>query len=97
MISKVRKPIKTLTEDEWIRACAHFGSCATCGASSIDARGMFIPFKFGGRYAAWNIIPLCDKCATAIKFQHNPFIRYKPNIIDPIVGYLRPILEEAIK
>jgi len=97
MISKVRKPIKTLTEDEWIRACMHFGSCATCESSSIDARGMFIPFKFGGRYAAWNIIPICDKCATALKFQHNPFIRYESGILDPIVEYLHPILEEAIK
>ena len=70
----------TLTEDEWMEACRHFGGCALCGADSIDARGYFIRFEDGGNYNACNVIPLCDKCATALKYQSNPFRQMNPYI-----------------
>ena len=36
---------------------------------------MFIDFKDGGRYAAWNIVPSCEECALAGKVLRNPFAR----------------------
>lgn len=72
-LEKIAKaPSKTLTEEEWLEACRHFGGCAYCGKPHIDARSMFISFKDGGRYCAWNVIPACEKCETALKGS-NPF------------------------
>jgi len=68
-------PSPALTEEQWMEACKHFGGCAYCGEASIDARSMFIPFKDGGRYCAWNIIPSCEKCETGRKEIPNPFLR----------------------
>lgn len=72
-IAKIPTPYKTLTEDQWLDACKHFGGCAYCGAEQIDARAMFISFKRGGRYCSWNIIPACERCATMSKQIENPF------------------------
>lgn len=74
-ISKLPYPFKTLTEDDWMNACKHFGGCAYCGDDNIDARSMFIHFKDGGRYCTWNVIPACEKCETARKSTLNPFLR----------------------
>ena len=74
-------PYSTLTEDQWLEACKHFGGCAYCGSSDIDARSMFIPFKEGGRYCAWNIIPACEKCETARKATPNPFLRMDEGLL----------------
>lgn len=71
-IANIPYPYSTLTEAEWLNACKHFGGCAYCGKPDIDARSMFIQFKDGGRYCAWNIVPACEKCETALK-QTNPF------------------------
>lgn len=109
-ISKVKTPYKTLTEDQWLEACKHFGGCAMCNSDNIDARGFFIPFKEGGQYCNWNVIPLCDKCATRLRVQVNPFIKYHTTLnkrlkstqanadalLDRIVNYLQPRLEEAM-
>ena len=95
MISKVPTTLKTLTDEEWIAACLHFGKCAVCSNESIDARAFFVAFAFGGRYAAWNVIPVCEKCATALRRRHNPFIKYE-EAAPKIVDYLRPILERTI-
>jgi len=95
MIARVPQPLRTLTEDEWIAACLHFGKCAVCDNESIDARAFFVAFAFGGRYAAWNVIPVCEKCATALRRRHNPFIKYE-EAAPKIVDYLRPILERTI-
>ena len=73
LIKKIPTPYKTLTEDEWLEACAHFGGCAYCGDEQIDARAMFIQFKKGGRYCAWNVVPMCDKCAKIHGTLTNPF------------------------
>lgn len=74
-IKQIPVPYTTLTEDEWLEACKHFGGCAYCGRPEIEARSMFIPFKLGGRYCAWNIIPACERCETSIKLTENPFKR----------------------
>lgn len=70
----------SLTEEEWMEACRYFGGCALCGSDSIDARGYFIRFEDGGNYTACNVIPLCDKCATDLKHQSNPFRQMNPII-----------------
>jgi hypothetical protein len=109
MISKVPKPPKTLTDEEWIAACLHFGKCAVCDNESIDARAFFVAFAFGGRYAAWNVIPVCEKCALEFRQNQNPFIRYNSRLhydlkrglgttnLNGIVDYLKPILEQVIE
>ena len=99
----------TLTEDEWMKACMHFGGCAFCGAASIDTRQYFIKFKEGGKYNACNIVPACDLCATDLKKNPNPF-RYMDKQLNEsksiyrgqnrerlkrIVDYLQCIIEEA--
>ena len=103
LFAAVPTPLRTLTEEDWVAACKHFGKCALCGIESIDARGMFIPFDLGGRYTAWNIIPICDKCATKLKLQPNPFVRNDPHLYPTpvptkaIEEYLMPILERTIR
>ena len=78
LIEQVPKPIKTLTEKQWLDTCSYFKKCAYCSNEAITARSFFISFKLGGRYAAWNIIPVCDKCALQNKRQQNPWIKYNP-------------------
>ena len=96
MVAKVPTPLKTLTQDEWISACIHFGKCAVCRNESVDARSFFIHYSLGGRYAAWNVIPVCEKCAIALRRQQNPFISY-PDSVPTIVAYLKPILERTVQ
>lgn len=74
-IKDIQQPYKTLTEEQWLDVCKHFDGCAYCGSSEIASRSMFIPFKLGGRYCAWNIIPACERCETALKLIDNPFNR----------------------
>ena len=88
--------LKTLTQDEWIAACSYFNKCAVCHKDEIDTRVFFITFSFGGRYAAWNVIPACEKCATALRRRQNPFITMDPKAVEEIVAYLQPILERTI-
>lgn len=95
LIAKVPPPLKTLTQDDWIKACRYFGKCAICEDESIDARAFFVAFSFGGRYANWNVIPVCEKCAVTLRRKQNPFIRYE-DAAPRIVKYLRPILERTI-
>lgn len=74
-IAELPYPSPALTEEQWMEACKHFGGCAYCGGTDIDARSMFIQFRDGGRYCAWNIIPACERCETARKDVPNPFLR----------------------
>lgn len=73
-VSKIQKPYTTLTEDQWLEACKYFKGCAYCGKPDIDARSMFIPFKHGGRYCNWNIIPSCESCENINTSSENPFL-----------------------
>lgn len=79
-ISAIPKSSPTLTEEQWMEACRHFGGCAYCGDMNIDSRSMFIRFKDGGRYCAWNIIPACERCETLRKVIPNPFLRMDQKI-----------------
>lgn len=88
----------TLTEDEWLECCNYFGGCALCNSDQIDARGYFIRFEDGGKYNACNVIPICDKCATAIKYQSNPFRQMNPTINRNLAtsrGYSKEKLEKV--
>lgn len=96
MIAKVPKPIRTLVQDEWIRTCIHFEKCAVCKNESIDARAFFIHFSLGGRYAEWNVIPVCERCAITLRRPQNPFVSYPDNVMT-VVKYLKPILERAVQ
>lgn len=110
-IAKIEKPYKYLTEDEWLEACRHFDKCAICSTNEVAARGMFIQPQDGGAYCNWNVIPICEVCATEAKIQRNPWRRMLMSVRNPstnntgkvrrkelnnIVAYLQPKLEEAI-
>lgn len=73
LIAAVPTPYTMLTEQEWIKACKYFGKCAICTEDEISTRQFFVPFSSGGRYTAWNIIPVCDLCATEKRRTPNPF------------------------
>lgn len=77
-LSKIKT--HTLTEAEWLETCSYFKGCALCDDEHITTRGYFIRFEDGGKYNACNVIPLCDKCATEIKYQSNPFRQMNPNL-----------------
>lgn len=72
-IAKIPKTYHALSEEQWMRACRHFNGCAQCGDENIEARGFFIQFSEGGRYCDWNILPMCQRCASELKKQVNPF------------------------
>lgn len=72
-VRAVPKDYPTLTEEQWLAACRHFDGCARCHNSTIDSRGFFIGAKLGGRYCDWNVIPLCEKCATNWNLSLNIF------------------------
>lgn len=80
-ISNIPQPYKTLTEDEWLEACKHFGGCAYCGDANIDSRSMFISFKTGGRYCAWNILPACEKCETLRRSESEHYFLRMDNML----------------
>lgn len=88
-------PTKTLTEQEWLETCTHFGKCAYCANEHIDARAFFIAHAIGGKYTVWNIIPVCEQCALKHREAANPFISLKKEILEPIVEYLSSRIEEA--
>ena len=95
-IAKVPKTYPTLTEDQWLKACKYFGGCAFCGAESIDSRGYFVPFSEGGRYCDWNMLPLCERCATATRLQPNAFASgCRPKRLVEIINYLEDKLNAA--
>lgn len=101
-ISKIPKPYKFLTEKEWYQTCSYFNGCALCGADEISTRAFFIPFKDGGRYCAWNVIPLCEECTTrSAKAKVSPFsLRpnkyYNPERIKIISDYLSTKFKEIL-
>lgn len=64
---KVPKEYTLLTEEEWLSACSYFNKCPICNAGTIDTKMYFIPFRDGGKYTAWNILPVCEKCAVGIR------------------------------
>lgn len=51
----------------------YFDGCARCHSKDIDARGFFVGAKLGGRYCDWNVIPLCEKCASNWDLEQSMF------------------------
>ena len=95
-IAKIPKNYPTLTEAQWLQACAHFDGCACCGSESVDARGYFVPFRDGGRYCDWNIIPMCERCATATRLNGSMFAQgCRPARLVGILNYLEDKLNAA--
>lgn len=96
-IRSIPKSYPTLTEVQWLEAVKFFGRCALCESESVDARGYFVPFKLGGRYCDWNVVPLCEKCAMKVKTNPNYFQSYpRPVGLDKIIEYLEVRLDAAI-
>lgn len=96
-IKKVPKTYPTLTNEQWLEAVRHFNGCALCKSSSIDTRAYFIPFKDGGRYCDWNIIPICEECATENRRNPNHFMWTRPVGLIDVINYLEVRLNGAIK
>ena len=105
-IAKVPTTYPTLTEEQWLEVCRHFGGCAICGDIDISARAFFIPFKDGGRYCDWNIIPMCEACSikwqtfSAVKHMNTPFSNYLQRdngkqVLKNIQDYLEVKLDAA--
>lgn len=107
-VKQVPKGYPTLTEAQWLEACMYFDGCARCHNKDIDARGFFVGAKLGGRYCNWNVIPLCEKCASNWDLEQSMF-RYaerrdhKYNTTEyrecmaKIVDYLGGKLDDAIR
>lgn len=107
-VKAVPKTYPTLTEDQWLAACRHFDGCARCHSDTVDTRGFFISATLGGRYCDWNIIPLCERCATRWNLDKSVFayITRRDNFertteyrecLENIVEYLEVKLDAAIK
>lgn len=101
-IALIPKSYPTLTEAEWLKTVKFFDGCAFCESESIDTRQYFIPFKSGGRYCDWNIIPMCGKCVQNIgcssNYNYNWFLKAnRPPGLDKTVKYLEEKINAAIE
>lgn len=107
-IKSVPSNYPTLTEKQWLEACEFFNGCARCGDKVIDTRGFFVGAELGGRYCDWNIIPLCERCASRWNLSRNAFITaekadYREHCSDyreclaKIINYLGGKLDGASK
>lgn len=94
-IASVPKNYPTLTEAQWLEAVKHFNGCALCKSESVDTRGYFVPFNRGGRYCDWNVIPICESCATEVRINPNYFVRRRPEGLVDIINYLEDRLNAA--
>lgn len=63
-LEEANKLCGPLSEDDWLKAVAHFNGCAYCGSDDVSTRGLFVSRKNNGRYNKCNIIPVCEKCST---------------------------------
>lgn len=101
-------PFKLMSESEWLETCSYFNGCAICGEEHIETREFFIRFQDGGRYAPWNMIPMCGKCATYGCVTGNPFIWAEHSLLndksrrltaerkDKILDYFTSQLEKVL-
>lgn len=92
------QPPSPLTEDEWYETCCHFNGCAVCGKPQIDIRSMFVGTTNGGKYAKWNVIPLCDSCTywLRLKGKDNPFKVFGSPLSAAALPLLAKQYEEAM-
>lgn len=95
-VKRIPADYPRLTEAQWLAAVKHFNGCALCQSETVDTRWYFIPFKEGGRYCDWNIIPVCDKCAVKIRITPNYFLYERPAGLIKILDYLEDKVNGAI-
>lgn len=96
-VRSVPKNYPTLTEEQWLAACRHFDGCARCHSDNVDTRGFFISAALGGRYCDWNIIPLCERCASRWNLDKSVFVYvYNRDHVERTDEY-RECLENIIK
>lgn len=62
---------KRMTENTWYKAVKHFGGCFLCD-NDADIRWLLIRPKFGGKYSATNVLPLCSHCHETVNTFDNP-------------------------
>lgn len=62
-----------MSPSDWNATVAYFNGCAFCGDPVVTTRIPFVDMTDGGYYAEWNILPVCDSCATFRKKYRNPF------------------------
>lgn len=107
-VNAVPKNYPTLSEKQWLEACMFFDGCARCHSKDIDARGFFVGPALGGRYCDWNIIPLCERCASRWNLTKNVFIHAETadhisrksehrECLEKIIQYLGGKLDAATK
>ena len=102
-INSLPQPYENLTQKQWLAACAYFNKCALCSETEIDTRGFFIPFKYGGKYCNWNIIPVCESCSRIWRMHWNPWYRvdttylagkWDRKYLNKVVVYLQERMDE---
>ena len=64
---------KPMSEEQWLKTCSYFEGCAICGNEHIESRKFFLQFEHGGKYAVWNILPMCWDCGKHTAKLTNPF------------------------
>ena len=80
---------KVLTEEQWLQTCSYFNGCAFCDETHIETREFLVGFQHGGRYAPWNMLPVCGNCSIRTRTAENPFIW-----MDKFIGSRRDISDE---
>lgn len=99
-IKLIPKNYPTLTEEQWLKTVKHFNGCAMCGSEEVDTRQYFIPFKNGGRYCDWNVIPVCTNCAIKNNryTEFNYFLKEpRPVGLTKTIEYLEEKINEALR
>ena len=112
-IKTIPQPYSPMSEEDWLRTCRFFDGCAICSSKHIDARYLFVPTKDGGRYCAWNTIPVCNVCLKLLRNttldpfksimdmhkNYNGLVRFsdKRDVVNKIKGYLYKELEKTKK
>lgn len=86
-----------LTEDQWLQTVSYFRGCAICDDEHVEARTFLLPFQKGGRYAPWNMLPMCGKCARYSRRMSNPFTWLRNSYVAKTLGLTterRKMIEE---
>jgi hypothetical protein len=71
---KLSIQFKPMTEEQWLETCRYFNGCAICGSEHIETRQFFVPFEEGGKYAIYNMFPMCGECSKHVRITANPFL-----------------------
>lgn len=97
-------PSRPCRESDWLEVCAHFNGCAFCGSPDIDHQHLFVSPRYGGKYYAYNVVPICRTCFTDMRkgSKLNPIAAYMdiPCVdeekLDSIMAYLETKMLRAV-